>query len=152
MGIDTESIVRGLEVFRALPGRGERTRSASGNLLIIDDAYNANPDSVRASMRLLSREVGPRIFVLGDMAEVGDECEAVHREVGSYARELGLDALYASGENSRFATEAFGDKGCWYATKEELIAGLGSVASGTVVVKASHSMGFAEVVKALKSR
>ncbi len=151
MGIDTDSVVRGLENFRALPGRGERSVTASGELTVIDDAYNANPDSVRASLRLLADEKSPRTFVLGDMAEVGDGVEEVHREVGFYARELGIEAFYATGEYARLAVEAFGDGGRWFATRDELIEALCGL-TGTVTVKASHSMGFAEVVKALKSR
>ena len=151
MGIDSESIVKGLENFRALPGRGERSVTASGELTVIDDAYNANPDSVRASLRLLAAEKGPRTFILGDMAEVGESVVDVHREVGRYARELGIDAFYATGKYSEFAVEAFGDDGVWFETRDELIAALVGL-TGTVTVKASHSMGFAEVVKALKSR
>ena len=151
MGIDADSIVRGLEAFRALAGRGERSLSASGRLTVIDDAYNANPDSVRASMRLLAAEKAPRTFVLGDMAEVGETAEAVHREVGAYARELGIDAFYSAGSLAKLAAEAFGDGAQACDTRDELIAALGDI-TGTVTVKASHSMGFAEVVKALKTR
>ena len=147
MKITPQAIVDGLSAFRALAGRGERHRYAGG--LLIDDAYNANPDSVRASMTQLSTEPGPRTYVLGDMGEVGDEVEAAHREVGAFAKSIGLDALYASGPWSRFAVEAFGENGHWFETREALIEALKTI-EGTITVKASHYMGFEAVVAALK--
>ena len=149
MGIDPESIARGLAGFRALRGRGERSISQSGRLTVIDDAYTANPDSVRASMRLLAGEPGPRTFVLGDMGEIGEGAEAAHREVGAYARSLGLDALYASGPFSKFAAEAFGEGGCWFESAEELTQALRGL-TGTVTVKASNFMKFGRIADALK--
>lgn len=149
MGIDPESVAKGLAAFRALRGRGERTLSASGRLTVIDDAYNANPDSVRASMVLLSVEPGPRTFVLGDMGEIGDGAEAAHREVGAFARTLGIDALYAAGPNSKFAVEAYGDGGRWFESTDALIEALRGL-TGTVTVKASNFMKFGRIADALK--
>lgn len=149
MGIDAESIAAGLAAFDLLPGRGARSTSASGVLTVIDDAYNANPDSVRASMKVLAVEPGPRTFVLGDMGEVGEEADAVHREVGAFAKQIGIDALWTSGPRARLAAEAFGEGARWFETREALIDALRGI-TGTVTVKASHSMGFDAVVKALK--
>ena len=149
MGIDPESIARGLAGFRALRGRGERSLSRSGRLTVIDDAYNANPDSVRASMRLLAGEPGPRTFVLGDMGEIGEGAEAAHREVGAYARSLGIDALYAGGPFSKFAAEAFGAGGRWFESSDALTEALRGL-TGTVTVKASNFMKFGRIADALK--
>lgn len=147
MKVDPKAIVDGLSAFRALTGRGERHIYAGG--ILIDDAYNANPDSVRASMTQLATESGPRTYVLGDMGEVGHEVEEAHREVGAFAKSIGLDALYASGPWSRYAVEAFGENGHWFETRDALIDALKTV-EGTITVKASHYMGFEQIVAALK--
>lgn len=147
MRIGPEAVAEGLAAFRPLAGRGERHVGVLRT--VIDDAYNANPDSVRASMTQLAQEAGPRIYVLGDMGEVGKTAEAAHREVGAYAKTLGLDALYASGPFAKLAVEAFGEGGHWFETLDAMIDALRDV-RGTVTVKASHFMGFDRVVTALK--
>lgn len=149
MGIDDASIRKGLEAFRTLPGRGE-TFVTAGGVRVIDDAYNANPDSVRASLRVLAESPAPRTFVFGDMGEVGESAREAHCEVGAYAKELGIDALLCTGGNARLTAEAFGEGARWFGTLDELIEAVGSVRSGTVAVKASHFMGFEAVVRALR--
>jgi UDP-N-acetylmuramoyl-tripeptide--D-alanyl-D-alanine ligase len=76
---------------------------------VVDDTYNANPDSMRAAIDVLAAQAAPRVLVLGDMGEVGDEGPAFHREIGAYARERGIDALFALGDASRDACAAYGD-------------------------------------------
>lgn len=149
MGVDDASIRKGLEAFRTLPGRGE-TFVTAGGVRVIDDAYNANPDSVRASLRVLAASPAPRTFVFGDMGEVGDNAREAHCEVGAYAKELGIDTLLCAGENARLTAEAFGEGARWFATLGELIEAAKAVTSGTVDVKASHFMGFDAVVRALR--
>ena len=138
---------QGLGAFEPVPGRG--TRFVGKHLVVIDEAYNANPDSVRAAMNVLAGEAGPRTFILGDMGEIGDSAEEAHREAGEYARSLGIDALYACGPLSRHAAEAFGEGGRWFETRDALIEALKGL-RGTATVKASHFMGFAAVVRALQ--
>ena len=116
---------------------------------MIDEAYNANPDSVRAAINVLPCEAGQRTFILGDMGEIGDSAEEAHREAGEYARSLGIDALYACGPLSRHAAEAFGEGGRWFETRDAHIEALKGL-RGTATVKASHFMGFAAVVRALQ--
>jgi UDP-N-acetylmuramoyl-tripeptide--D-alanyl-D-alanine ligase len=67
----------------------------------VDDTYNANPDSVRAAIDVLAELPGPRLLVLGDMGEVGDQGPAFHAEVGDYARERGIEQLFTLGEQAR---------------------------------------------------
>ena len=83
------------------------------------------------------------------MGEVGHKVEEAHREVGAFAKSIGLDALYASGPWSRYAVEAFGENGHWFETRDALIDALKTV-EGTITVKASHYMGFEQIVAALK--
>lgn len=150
-GIPEEAVEAGLDAFRALPGRGARLRRRDGGLVLIDDAYNANPDSVEASMRMLAAEPGRRTFVFGDMGEVGADCDELHREVGRRARELGIEELWTFGPKARLAAEAFGPEARVFEDRDELgraVAGH----SGTVTLKASHSTGLHLVVSALREQ
>ena len=110
-GIDKEHIRQGLEAFRAVKGRMQPVKTAAGANLI-DDSYNANPDSVIAAIDVLAQAAAPRILVLGDMGETGENAEIFHREVGAYAREKGISRLFTLGELAQYATKAFlGTKG-----------------------------------------
>ncbi len=149
-GIATDAIVRGLTDFRPAAGRLRNLQAASGARLI-DDSYNANPDSVRAAIDVLAACPGPRVLVLGDMAEVGVSGPEFHEEVGRYARDCGLEHLLACGPASRvtaiaFGTgaEHFGDGLAAIDRARELAA-----AGSTVLVKGSRSMAMERVVSAL---
>nr|MCU0951800.1 UDP-N-acetylmuramoyl-tripeptide--D-alanyl-D-alanine ligase [Burkholderiaceae bacterium] len=107
VGIAPADIAAGLAAFRPVSGRGLRHVLPSGALLV-DDSYNANPDSVRAAIDQLATLPAPRTLVLGDMGEVGAQGPAFHREVGAYAAERGIDALLTLGAAARDAAEAFG--------------------------------------------
>ena len=109
MGIDKEHIAKGLEAFRAVTGRLQRTEAANGATLI-NDSYNANPDSVIAAIDVLAMAKEPRILVLGDMGETGTSAERFHREVGAYAREKGISTLFTLGELARYAKKAYLEK------------------------------------------
>ena len=150
-GVPLEAVQRGLEAFEALPGRGART--TFGAFTLIDDAYNANPDSVRASMRMTAEAPGPRIFVLGAMGEIGAQSARFHREMGEWARSCGLDELWTVGEEPRLAAEAFGKGARTFSDCGELLAKLQEIlpAAGTLTVKASHSAGLERVVRAIEA-
>lgn len=151
MGVPLAAIIAGLEAFQPIKGRGTREKSASGNLNIIDESYNANPDSVRAAMRVLAQEpVSPKIFVLGDMGEVGENAQAVHHEVGAYAKSLGIDQLIAIGPLSAEAACAFGE-GAVSVTREQAYELLKD-AHGVVTIKASHFMGLERLVAQLTQK
>ena len=79
---------------------------------MIDDTYNANPDSVRAAIDVLERACAPRVRALGDMGEVGDEGARFHEEIGAYAREHGIEHLLTLGDLSSHASRVFGPGGC----------------------------------------
>ncbi len=147
--VGAEAIVAGLNAWRPVAGRGVKLRINDCD--VIDDSYNANPDSVRAAIDLLAQAPAPRILVLGDMGEVGMRGPEFHREVGQYARERGIDALFAVGSLMREAAQAFGSDAAHFDNVDALIAALRpSLRAGTtVLVKGSRFMQMERVVQAL---
>ena len=145
-GVPVATIARGLAAFRPYAGRLQVKRSRAGATLL-DDSYNANPDSVRAAIDVLAACAAPTVLALGDMGEVGEQGPAYHREVGAYARERGIGALFSLGEASRGASTAFGAGGRHFSSPEALAAALPPGA--TVLVKGSRFMRMERVVAAL---
>jgi UDP-N-acetylmuramoyl-tripeptide--D-alanyl-D-alanine ligase len=154
IGIDLDTIRIGLESFRPVAGRGSVFRTTSG-ARVIDDTYNANPDSVRAAIDLLAQAPAPRILVLGDMGEVGEQGPAFHREVGVYASERGIETLLATGALSAQAVLAFGQLESGRARHFDDIATLIAAArsaalpESTLLAKGSRFMRMERVVEAL---
>jgi len=149
VGIAPRAISAGLEAFSPVSGRGAQLRTRSGALLI-DDSYNANPDSVRAAIDLLATFGRPRVLVLGDMGEVGERGPEFHREIGAYARTRGVDALFALGPATLEAVAAFGS-GVHFDEAQALVAALLPTLepAATVLVKGSRFMRMDRVVQAL---
>jgi len=149
-GAGLEAVVRGLAAFHPAAGRLVSRRASSG-ALVIDDSYNANPDSVRAAIDVLARAGGERWLVLGDMGEVGAQGPAFHREVGAYARERGIERLEATGPQARLAVEAFGVGARWHADVDALCAAVVPAAGtqATILVKGSRFMHMERVVAAV---
>ncbi len=150
IGVEPGAIVAGLAAFRPVSGRLVRTATRGGATLI-DDSYNANPDSVRAAIDVLAGEPAPRTLVLGDMGEVGDQGPQFHREVGVFARERGIERLLALGDAVRDSVAAFGAGAQHCASLDELLAALRPLdAPGQVLlVKGSRFMRMERVVAAL---
>jgi UDP-N-acetylmuramoyl-tripeptide--D-alanyl-D-alanine ligase len=154
-GVSLDAIKRGLESFGAVKGRLQVKRAALGALAgatLIDDTYNANPDSMRAAIDVLASRPSPRVLVMGDMGEVGDNGPAFHREIGAYAKERGIDALYALGDASRDACSAYGADAHHVDDVATLVAQLlqaGFGASATLLVKGSRFMKMERVVDAV---
>jgi UDP-N-acetylmuramoyl-tripeptide--D-alanyl-D-alanine ligase len=144
-GASTASIGAGLTAFRPYTGRLQ-VKQAPGGLTVIDDTYNANPDSVRAAIDVLVSCPGPTSLVLGDMGEVGEQGPQFHREVGEYARAKGVGTLLALGAATHEAVAAFGEGGQHFETVEALVAAL---QAKTVLVKGSRFMKMERVVAAL---
>ena len=150
-GCPLEAIARGLESFAPVKGRSQVKRLAreGGVATLIDDTYNANPDSVRAAIEVLAALPGPRWLVLGDMGEVGDQGQEFHREVGALAAARGIDALWTLGSASAHAAAAFG-AARHFDTMAVLIDALPQApAFNAVVVKGSRFMKMEQVVAAL---
>ena len=118
---------------------------------IINDTYNANPLSLNAAMNVLVASEADTWLILGDMAELGDEEEALHRRAGEQARALGVKHLLATGKLARFAVEAFGQGGLFFSDRDQLIDTLAeSITEDSVVlVKGSRSMAMEQIVNAL---
>jgi UDP-N-acetylmuramoyl-tripeptide--D-alanyl-D-alanine ligase len=148
-GIPVEAIVRGLEAFAPVTGRLQR-KQAAGGAVVIDDSYNANPDSVRAAIDVLAHSPGTRILVLGDMGEVGNQGPQFHEEIGAYAASRGIDTVLATGDLARHMT---GSGAQHYEQFDDLLAALdkqlGSKSDATVLVKGSRFMKMERVVQHL---
>jgi len=145
-GIPAQAIGDGLTAFRPYTGRLQVKTTAAGATLI-DDSYNANPDSVRAAIDVLASCPGPTALVLGDMGEVGEQGPAFHAEVGRYAREKGIAALLAFGSAAKDSAAAFGEGGRHFEDWNEIPAQLKG--ARTVLVKGSRFMRMERVVSLL---
>ena len=147
-GLEITTIAAGLESVAAVAGRMEYKPGIKQSR-VIDDSYNANPGSVKAAIDVLAGLQGRRILVLGDMAELGAEADKLHRDVGEYARQQGIDVLMASGELCAYAVESFGARGHLFNDKAALVERLVTElrAGVTVLVKGSRSAAMDEVVE-----
>jgi len=150
-GCPLDAIRRGLEGFAPVKGRSQvKGYERDGrHVTLVDDSYNANPDSVRAAIDVLASLPGPRWLVLGDMGEVGNQGPAFHAEVGAYAKARGIDALWVAGAMSVHAAQAFQGARHFDAV-ESLIGALDQAPPcNAVVVKGSRFMQMERVVAAL---
>lgn len=153
-GVPLAMIVRGLENFEAVKGRSRALRiSANAKVYsLIDDTYNANPDSVLAAIDVLAELPGPHLLVLGDMGEVGDQGPEFHAEIGEYAAERGIETLLCLGDLMRYGAAVFPGArhfGGMEALIQAVLADLPSYRS--VLVKGSRFMKMERVVQALES-
>jgi len=150
LGIPLLAMHDGLASFAGVPGRQQRRRGRAGGV-VIDDSYNANPESMRAALRVLAEERARKVFVMGDMGELGTLSRELHAEIGAYAREAGVDALFALGEASREAVKAFGAGARHFEDIEALReAARGEAAAGAaILVKGSRFMRMERVADAL---
>lgn len=152
-GAPLEAIARGLEAFEPVKGRSQLKsfQRAGRSVTLVDDSYNANPDSVRAAIDVLAELPSPQWLVLGDMGEVGTQGPQFHAEVGAYARERGIPSFWAVGQACAHAAAAFGPGARHFATVPELMAALAAAPeAGAVLVKGSRFMQMERVVKALQ--
>ncbi len=151
-GVDARSVEQGLGAFVPVQGRSRSlVLSVEGRqVLLIDDAYNANPDSVRAAIDVLADLAGPRLLVLGDMGEVGQQGPQFHAEVGRYAKAKGVEHLICMGELAQVAAGAF-DGAVYCANINQLLDAVKSQVARTrsVLVKGSRFMHMERVVDAL---
>ena len=145
--VPLDAVARGLAAFRPAKGRLQAKEGVAG-AAVIDDSYNANPDSVRAAIDVLAARPGHRVLVLGDMGEVGEQGGQFHDEVGGYAKSMGVDRLFTLGEMSRAASGNFGSGARHFDRVEDLVAALRPELDGrvTVLVKGSRFMRMERVV------
>jgi UDP-N-acetylmuramoyl-tripeptide--D-alanyl-D-alanine ligase len=150
LGIAPVTIAAGLSAFEGTKGRLQR-KAGPGGSVIIDDTYNANPDSMQAAITWLAGLPGKRIFVMGDMGELGAESDVRHVEIGEFARDHGLDALFALGEASAGAARAFGEGARHFEDPDALVAAIEPEcdAATKVLVKGSRFMRMERIVARL---
>jgi UDP-N-acetylmuramoyl-tripeptide--D-alanyl-D-alanine ligase len=148
--VPAPAIARGLAGYSGIKGRLQR-RAALHGATLLDDTYNANPESVRAAVAVLAQAPGARLLVLGDMGELGAGGAQMHADIGTLARASGIERLLALGELAAHAARAFGAGGRPFTRIEDLLAELESALASdvTVLVKGSRFMQMERVVKAL---
>ena len=149
-GIPLDTVVLGLSAFKGVKGRLQR-RAGYGGAVVLDDTYNANPDSVRAGVDVLAATVGRKLMVLGDMGEIGEMSAQFHDEVGGYAKSQGIDRLFAFGEASALAARNFGSGGMHFSRLEDLVEALKADMrpDTTVLIKGSRFMRMERIVEAV---
>jgi UDP-N-acetylmuramoyl-tripeptide--D-alanyl-D-alanine ligase len=152
-GVPLEAIVAGLENFEAVKGRSRALQVPllGKKLNLIDDTYNANPDSVRAAIDVLAELPGPHLLVLGDMGEVGDQGPEFHAEISEYAAERGIETLLCMGELMRYGAAVFPGArhlGGIEALNNAVLSDLARYRS--VLVKGSRFMKMERVVQAIE--
>ena len=150
VGISPDVMRTGLDQFRPYTGRLQVKRAAGG-ATVIDDTYNANPDSVRAAIDVLAKCAPPTVLVLGDMGEVGAHSAEFHREVGAYAKSCNVSSLCAFGDQAGEAAAAFGAPASHAQSIEQLLERVQACATpqATLLVKGSRFMRMERVVNAL---
>lgn len=147
LGVPAETIVRGLAAFEPVNGRLRRTHTAQG-VPLIDDTYNANPDSMRAAIDVLADQPAPRLMVMGDMGETGAQAEAFHREVAEYAVSRAIEQVWAVGKDMKAAAQMSGVQ--HWETVEALLAEHPQAPTdiASILVKGSRFMKMERVVRA----
>ena len=158
-GVPLPAVVQGLQAFEPVKGRSRALALEGGQITLVDDTYNANPDSVRAAIDVLAELPGPRLLVLGDMGEVGNQGPQFHTEVGTYAAEKGIEALFSLGELSLHAHRAFtktggAQPGQHFADMVALQAAVAAVwrSASSILVKGSRFMKMERVVETLQEQ
>ena len=150
--VPVASIAAGLSAFVPVKGRSRAVVVTVGarTLHVIDDTYNANPDSMRAAIDVLADLPGPRLLVMGDMGEVGDQGPQFHDEAGAFARARGVDKLFTLGVQSQRAATSFGS-GRHFPDIESLTQAVRAELPGlgAVLVKGSRFMKMERVVQAI---
>jgi UDP-N-acetylmuramoyl-tripeptide--D-alanyl-D-alanine ligase len=149
-GVTLASVVAGLEKFSGVKGRLQR-RAGRKDAELLDDTYNANPDSVRAGIDVLASTIGRKLLVLGDMGEIGEASGQYHDEIGGYAKSQGIDRLFAFGDAAQQAVRNFGEGARHYCNIEKLIAAVDKELGPetTVLIKGSRFMKMERVADAL---
>lgn len=157
LGMKLEEIRAGIETVETIGGRTNLVET--GGLLMIDDCYNANPVSMRASIDVLSNGLARTVAVLGDMGELGEHEKQLHYEVGAYVAEKQIDALFCAGTLSKEMARGACDTNDWcevfyFETRDEMLPNLLNYLQegDTVLVKASHFMEYPRVVETIKEK
>lgn len=151
-GVSLQSVVEGLTQFDGVKGRLQ-SKAASCGARVMDDTYNANPDSTKAALDVLRQygHDGRMLFVMGDMGELGEDAEQMHQEIGRYAKASGVAQLFALGSWTQSTVQAFGAGAQHFESVDDLLQALQSAmtAQDVVLVKGSRFMQMERVVNRL---
>jgi len=149
-----DAVAQGLRAFAPVAGRSRALAlTCQGrSVTVVDDCYNANPDSMHAAIEVLAELPAPRWLVLGDMGEVGSQGPQFHAEAGAHARSRGIERLLALGPLSAHAAQAFGPGAQHFDDKDALLAAVRAALpeAGSVLVKGSRFMKMEQAVQALQ--
>ena len=153
-GVAPDAVAQGLRAFAPVAGRSRALAlTCQGrSVTVVDDCYNANPDSMHAAIEVLAELPAPRWLVLGDMGEVGSQGPQFHAEAGAHARSRGIERLLALGPLSAHAAQAFGPGAQHFDDKDALLAAVRAALpeAGSVLVKGSRFMKMEQAVQALQ--
>ena len=149
LGETKEEIERGVAAYEPAGSR-MHVITFSENRRLLDDCYNAGPQSMAASLRVLGASGGKKTAVIGDMAELGELTERAHKEIGELTKELGIDTVIAIGARAKYFTEG-NPSAQWFGSVDEAMGAVKAAftAETAMLVKASHSMHFEKIVEEL---
>ena len=155
LGLSDEEIRKGVAALVPISGRNNLIEKHG--LTILDDCYNANPVSMKASLEVLACADTRKVAILGDMFELGDQVLALHREVGEFAAQKGIDVIITIGEFSKAIHEGalsvpdYKGTALHFDSKDAFFAEMGDMIkeNDTILVKASHGMEFPEIIERL---
>lgn len=152
VGINRQAIMAGLQAFKGVQGRMQKKLGLHGATLI-DDTYNANPESIKAALAVLANAPGRKVLVLGDMGELGSGAAEFHHQIGLEASHVGIEALLALGELSKHTVAAFGSGARYFTSMDTLIAEAEKLLDSnvTMLVKGSRFMQMERVIRRLES-
>ncbi|NOQ49229.1 MAG: UDP-N-acetylmuramoyl-tripeptide--D-alanyl-D-alanine ligase, partial [Nitrosomonadaceae bacterium] len=148
MGVSKENIASGLSRFSGVKGRLQK-KKCQHDAMLIDDSYNANPESVMAALAVLAKSPGKKILVFGDMGELGENAVDFHERIGEEARLIGIDRLFTLGELSAHSAMKFGIGAQHFKCIEDLLTSVEALLAPnvTLLVKGSRFMQMERVVK-----
>ncbi len=149
-GLSFDQIVDALPLCKAYQGRLQK-QTLGQHCHVIDDSYNANPDSVKAAIDVLEKSVGRRTLVLGDMGELGVETENFHKQIGHYAHQSGIDCVMSLGELAAQTSAAFGPEGLHFESHEKIALAINQYhKEQTVLIKGSRKSAMEKVITYLQ--
>lgn len=153
IGVSADALVSGLQSATNVEGRLGQTKLQNG-VTLIDDAYNANPASIRAACAILEALPAPRVLVLGDMAELGDDALAHHRELAEYIASRPIDQVLTLGDRFGAVTAAFSGKATHFKDRDALHAELAKrcVPGASILAKGANSMQMGRAIAYLKEK
>ena len=153
LGFKLDYIKEKLESFKSVSSR-LKLHKLTNDIQIIDDCYNANPNSFKVAIEFLSSLDKKKLVLMGDMVELGRDSKLFHTEVGKYAKTLGVDEFLSIGKNSKFASRAFGLNGHHFEGSESLKSYLNNNLSSStrILIKGSRSAKLEEYVDFIKER